>query len=86
MVVEIQLPVQSVPITTNVSLNTIHGEVYLMEHYVIKFVIDLQWFSPDAPFSSTNKTDRHNIAEILLKPNHKCILIAISCNFIHFLF
>jgi hypothetical protein len=46
MVVEIQLPVQSVPITTNASSNTIHGEVYLMEHYVIKFVIDLQvWAS-----------------------------------------
>ena len=25
------------------------------------------WFSPDNPVSSTNKTDRHNIAEILLK-------------------
>jgi hypothetical protein len=26
-----------------------------------------QWFSPDPPVSSTNKTDRHDIAEILLK-------------------
>jgi hypothetical protein len=26
-----------------------------------------QWFSPGPPVSSTNKTDRHNIAEILLK-------------------
>ena len=26
-----------------------------------------QWFSPGTPFSSTNKTDRHDIAEILLK-------------------
>ena len=25
------------------------------------------WFSPGTPFSSTNKTDRHDIAEILLK-------------------
>jgi hypothetical protein len=25
------------------------------------------WFSPGTPVSSTNKTDRHNIAEILLK-------------------
>ena len=25
------------------------------------------WFSPGTPISSTNKTDRHNIAEILLK-------------------
>ena len=26
-----------------------------------------QWFSPGSPVSSTNKTDRHNIVEILLK-------------------
>jgi len=26
-----------------------------------------QWFSPATYFSSTNKTDRHNITEILLK-------------------
>ena len=25
-----------------------------------------QWFSPGTPFSSTNKTDHHDIAEILL--------------------
>jgi hypothetical protein len=26
-----------------------------------------RWFSPDTPVSSTNKTDRHDIAEMLLK-------------------
>jgi len=26
-----------------------------------------QWFSPGNPVSSTNKTERHDIAEILLK-------------------
>jgi len=26
-----------------------------------------QWFSQDTPVSSTNKTDRHDITEILLK-------------------
>jgi hypothetical protein len=26
-----------------------------------------QWFSPGSPVSSTNKTDRHDITEILLK-------------------
>jgi hypothetical protein len=31
------------PITTNVvSLNPVHGEVYSIPHYVIKFVSDLQ--------------------------------------------
>jgi len=33
---------QSVPISTKVvSLNLIHGEVYLIQYYVIKFVSDL---------------------------------------------
>jgi hypothetical protein len=26
-----------------------------------------QWFSPGSPVSSTNKTDRHDITEILLR-------------------
>jgi len=26
-----------------------------------------RWFTPNTPVSSTNKTDRYNIAEILLK-------------------
>jgi hypothetical protein len=39
---DLQLPVQSVPITTNVvSSNPDHGEVYLIQHYVIMFVSDL---------------------------------------------
>ena len=43
---DLQLPVQSVPITTKVvSLNPIHSEVYSIQHYVIKFVSDLQQVS-----------------------------------------
>jgi len=41
-----------------------------IQDYVIKFVSDLHQvdgFPPDTPVSSTNKTDRHDIAEILLK-------------------
>jgi hypothetical protein len=42
MILDLQLPMQSVPITTNVvSSNPVHGEVYSMQHYVIKFVSDL---------------------------------------------
>jgi hypothetical protein len=38
---DLQLPVQSVPITTKVvSLNSVHGEVYSIQHYVLKFVSD----------------------------------------------
>ena len=38
-----QVWLQSVPITTNVvSSNPVYGEVYSMQHYVIKFVSDLR--------------------------------------------
>ena len=56
------------PITTKVvSSNPAHGEVYSKQHYVIKFVSDLQQvggFSPGTPVSSTTKTDHHDIIEI----------------------
>jgi hypothetical protein len=55
-----------VPITTRVvSSNPVHGEVYSIQHYVIKFVSDLGQIG--TPVSSTNKTDRHDLIEILLK-------------------
>jgi hypothetical protein len=54
--VDLQLPVQSVPIATKVvSLNTTRGEMYSIQHYVIKFISDWQqlggflqvlWFPP----------------------------------------
>ena len=57
--------VQSVSITTKVvNLNSAHGEVYSIQHYVLMFASDLRWFSP---VSSTNNNDRHDITEILLK-------------------
>ena len=34
---------------------------------VCQWLVAGQWFSPGTPVSSTNKTDRHEIAEILLK-------------------
>jgi hypothetical protein len=37
-----------------------------MQHYVIKFVSD-SWLAPGTPVSPTNKTDRHDITEIVLK-------------------
>jgi hypothetical protein len=67
MVVGFKLPMQSVPITTNiVSSNRVHGEVYSIQHYVIKFVSDLLQ-DGGTLVSSTNKTDRHDITELLLK-------------------
>ena len=50
---------QVVPITTNVvSSNPARGEVYSIKHAAI------MWFSP---VSSTNKSDRFDITEILLR-------------------
>jgi hypothetical protein len=49
---------------------TVHGEVYSIQHYVIKFVSDLRQvggFLRVLRFSPKNKTDRHNITEILMK-------------------
>jgi hypothetical protein len=40
-------------------------KIYHNLRLLIKFVS--RWFSPGPPVSSTNKTDRHDIAEILLK-------------------
>jgi hypothetical protein len=40
-----------------------------------------QWFSPGPPVSSTNKTDRHDIAEILLKVALNTIIL--STTYIH---
>jgi hypothetical protein len=41
--VDLQLPMQSVPITTKVvSLNPVHCKVHSIQHYVIKFVSDLR--------------------------------------------
>jgi hypothetical protein len=52
---------QSVPITTNVvSSNPVHGEVYSIQHYVIKFVSDLRQIGGFLRwFSSTNKTSNY---------------------------
>jgi hypothetical protein len=45
-VIEIQLPVQSMPfITKVVSSNSAHGEVYSIQHFVIKLVSDFRQVS-----------------------------------------
>ena len=53
-----------------VKSNPAHGEVYSIQHYLIKFVIDKavgRCFSVGTPVSSTNENDRLHITEILLK-------------------
>jgi hypothetical protein len=61
---------QSVPITTDVACSNLdQDKVYLIQHYVIKFVSDL-WqvggFLRVSPVSSINKNWRHDITEIFL--------------------
>ena len=55
---------QSVPITTNVVSS---NPAQAMQHYVIKLVSDLGKVGvfPGTPVPSINKTDRHDITEIL---------------------
>ena len=56
--------------TKDLSSNPAHGEVYSIQHYVIKFVSDLRQvggFLQLLRFSTINKTDRNDIAEILLR-------------------
>ena len=67
---DLQLPVQSVTITTNVvSLNPAHGQVNSIQHYAIvcQGLATGRWFSQGTLVSSTNKTNRYDITEILLK-------------------
>jgi hypothetical protein len=62
---------QSVNITKVVSSNPAHGKVYSIQHYVIKFVSDLQqvgdflWVLMFPP--SIELHERHDITEMLLK-------------------
>ena len=62
---------QSVPVTAKVvKSNPVHGEVYLIQYYVIKFDSDLQQvggFLQVLLISSINKTDCHDITDIMLK-------------------
>ena len=73
---------QSLPIITKVvSSNHVHGEVYSMQHKMIKFDSDLRQisvFSPGTPGFSTIKTDRHDITEILLKVMLSTIILTLT--------
>ena len=74
---------QSVPITTNVvSSNPTRYNI----DYVIKFVSDLRHvvsFLQGIPVSSTDKTDCHDISEILLKVALNTIMITPNSLIIH---
>ena len=62
----LQLHVQSVPSTTKfLNSNPAHGEVYLIQHYVIKFVSDSRHVG--GWLRVLNQIDRNDITEIFLK-------------------
>jgi hypothetical protein len=51
-------------------VNPAHGEVYSIQNYVIKCICDIRQvggFFSGYTVSSTNKTGRHDMTEILLK-------------------
>jgi hypothetical protein len=69
-------------------ISAIDLSTYIVSYSVtIQGLVAGQWFSSGAPVSSTNKTDCHDITEILLKvalntitltPNNKCTWL--NCN------
>jgi len=70
------------------SSNPSHGDMYSKQHYVIKFIGDLRLvgFFSGTPVSSTNKTDRHDITEILLKVVLNTITLTLSLRFYIFIY
>jgi hypothetical protein len=76
---DLQLPVQSVPITTKVvSSNLSHGKVYLIQHYVIKLVSDFVVFSGYSGFlHQQNWMPRYNwnIVESGVKHHKSCLTL-----------
>jgi hypothetical protein len=55
---------------------------YTLQHYVIKFVMNCgrSWFSPSTPVSSINKTNRHDITDIVLKVALNAITLTLILN------
>jgi hypothetical protein len=66
--------------SSNIPRENIFILVPLLQHYLIKYVSDLRQvsgFSVGSRVSSINKTDRHDITEILLKVKPTYIYIYI---------
>ena len=65
---------------SNIPRKNIFILVPILQHYLIKYVSDLRQvsgFSVGSPVFSINKTDRHDITEILLKVKPTYIYIYI---------
>ena len=64
---DLQPLVQSVPINTNIGSSWRGVFDTTLCDKVCQWFVKGQWFSLGTPASSTNKTDRHDVAEMLLK-------------------
>ena len=66
---DLQLPMQSVPNTTDAVLVRLprRARSTILCDKVCQWLVAVWWFSPGHPVYSANKTDRHGITEILLK-------------------
>ena len=69
----LQLPMQSVPSTTEVVSSNLAQARFTQNNNIAAG----RWFTPDTLISSTNKTDCHDITEILLKVALNTITIII---------
>ena len=61
----------------------------LLKARCTRYNIMCQWFSPGTRISSTNKTDRHNITEILLKVALNTITLTLgvhTCTFTKYIY
>ena len=94
MIVDLQLPVQSVHVTTKIVCSKpAHGEVYLIQHHVIKFVSDLgqvggflraPLFPP--PIKLTTTINNWNIVESGIKHHNPNPFSMLWCEGIHIVF
>ena len=64
---DLQLPMQSVPITTKVASSNLAQARWTLCDKVCQWLEKGLWFTLSTLVSSTNKTHRHDITEILLK-------------------
>jgi hypothetical protein len=62
---EIGILIENAVVKIKRNPNPGHGEPWSIQH--CQRLAKSRWFSPGTPVSSTNKTDRHDITETLLK-------------------
>jgi hypothetical protein len=78
-------PTQSVPFTTKVvNSNPAHGVLNTtLCDKICQWLAASRWFSPGTLVSSTNKTDHHNITEILFKVAWNTITLNPFCTILN---